>query len=705
MKADKTVILRTYLIYSLLVIVMTMILTKTVLIIHDGRENIFSSKSEKIEQRVASTLPRRGEILDTKASPLVTSVSYYDVYMDPTTVRKKIWDEEINGLCKGLAELFPEKTAKEYEQLLREARATNRRYVLIQKGVTNETRRKLRQLPIFKHGRFKGGIIDNKATIERKRPHDELFRRTLGYVKINENDTLRVGLEGAYDYYLAGQPGKILEQRISNAWKPTGTVIREAIEGYDLITTIDKDIQEVAHTELENQLKTKGGRYGCAIVMDVKTGFIKAMANLQKGNDGEYYESFNHAIATREVPGSTFKLASLMAALEDKKVSIYDTVNAVGRYEFFGKYLNDSKKYGYGKITLKEAFEVSSNIISKVIYEHYHKEPQRFIDRIHSFGLTEKLNVPIAGESTPNFSKPGSPEWWGGSLAWMSIGYEFQLTPLQMLSFYNAVANNGKYMQPQFVSEVRQGRKTVKTFEPVVMREKICSQPTLDLLKSCLEGVMINGTGKNLKSTFFTTAGKTGTAQIANHNLGYGKEGEKKHIASFVGYFPAEDPIYSCIVVIAAPTDDIYGASVSGTVFSAIANKVYATSLEYHKAINEKQEIASIPITHSGYRYDLNTVLNQFNIKRTFERQTDADAGEWVNTFAQEKAIHVKGQKIIPEKVPNVVGMGLKDALYLLEKAGLRVKTTGYGTVKKQSIPAGQEAIPGGRIELTLAQQ
>lgn len=702
MKVEKSVILRTYLIYSIVVILFAMVVVKTLLIINDGRENVFSSESDKIKQRIAYTSPRRGEILDANGAPLVTSVAFYDVYMDPTTVKEDIWNKDIHSLCQGLAKIFPEKTAKEYEVLLRDARAKGRRYVPIQKRVTNETRKKLRALPIFKLGRFKGGLIDNNATIIRKRPQDELFKRTLGYVKAREKDTIRLGLEGAYDQYLAGQPGQILQQLISNSWKSTGTVIRESVEGYDIVTSIDKDIQEVAHTELKNQLQTKGGRYGCAIVMDVKTGFIKAMVNLQKGEDDEYYESFNHAIATKEVPGSTFKLASLMALLEDKKANITDSLNAVGRYEFFNKYLNDSKKYGYGKITLKEAFEVSSNVISKVVFDSYRNEPQRFIDRIQGFGLTEKLGIPISGESTPAYSKPGDPEWWGGSLAWMSIGYEFQLTPLQMLSFYNAVANNGKYMKPQFVTQVKQGTKTIKTIEPVVLREKICSQNTIDILHSCLEGVMINGTGRYLKSTYFSTAGKTGTAQIANRNLGYGKEGEKKHIASFAGYFPADDPIYSCIVVIAAPTDDIYGASVSGTVFSAIANKVYATSLQYHKAINEKKKTASIPITHSGNRHDLNEVLNHFQIKRTFNRGSENANSEWVETNAQEKSIQYKGKKIIKGLVPNVVGMGLSDALFLLEKEGLRVTTKGYGTVATQSILPGHVAVPGGRIELTL---
>ena len=664
----------------------------------DGRENIFSSSSEKIEQREAKITPRRGEILDSKSTPLITSVAFYDVYMDPKTVKKDVWDENITGLAEGLAELIGEKTAREYEQYLRNARAEGRRYLLIQKKVTNETRRKLRELPIFNLGRFKGGLIDNQATIVRKRPHDELLRRTLGYYRVSEaNDTLAIGLEGAYNKYLQGEYGKIIEQRISNSWKPTGTVVREALDGADIITTIDKDIQEVAHNELENQLKIKGGRYGCAIVMEVKTGFVKAVANLQQGDDGEYYESYNHAIGTREVPGSTFKLASLMAALEDKKIDINDTVHAVGKYEFYDRSLTDSKKWGYGKVTIKEAFEVSSNVISKVIFNSYRDNPEAFISRLEQFGLTEKLGLDVAGERDPMMSRPGSPQWWGGSLAWMSIGYEVQLTPLQTLAFYNAVANDGKFMKPQFVSHIKQGNRVVETFEPIVMREQICSPSTLEIMQECLEGVMINGTGKNLKSTFFKTAGKTGTAQIANRNLGYGKEGEKKHIASFAGYFPADDPVYSCIVVIAAPTDDIYGATVSGTVFSAIANKVYATSLEYHKAVNEKQPLASIPSVMNGYRFDVNQVLNHFEIAKDFSGNQD-----WVVAKNQSNNVKISDATIKKNKIPNVQGMGLKDAIYLIERIGMYTHVKGNGKVVSQSIPAGTEVVPGGVVYLEL---
>lgn len=696
MTVPKAVILRVYLVYTIVLIVMILVIAKSFSIIMDGRETIFAT-SDKIQQRSALITPRRGEILDANLSPLVTSVAFYDVYIDPTTVKKEVWEKDISGLANGLAKLFGDRTAREYENYLREARASKRRYVLIKKGVTNEVRRELRKLPIFELGRFKGGIIDNKAIIERKRPHDELLKRTLGYVKVNETDTLYVGLEGAFNKYLAGQPGEVLEQRISNSWKPTGSLIREAIDGYDVITSIDKDIQEVAHSELQNQLQNKGGRYGCAVVMDVKTGFVKAIVNLARAENGNYYESFNHAIGTREVPGSTMKLASLMAALEDGKIQITDTVNAVGQYEFYDRKLHDSREWGYGKITIKEAFEVSSNVISKVIYNSYKNEPDKYLKRLESFGLTDRVGLEIKGESAPTYSKPGDSQWWGGSLAWLSIGYEFQLSPIQLLAFYNAVANDGKYMKPQFVTHIKQGSNIIETFEPQVLKEQICSQKTIDIMQECLEGVVQNGTGKNLQSTFFRTAGKTGTAQIANRNLGYGAKGEKKYIASFAGYFPADDPVYSCIVVIAAPTDDIYGASVSGTVFSAIANKVYATSLQYHKAINEKQTITTVPVSRSGNRYELNEVLNELKVKKELSGK-----GDWVETKKKERAVQIKGRTWEKGQVPNVIGMGLKDALYLLEENGLKVRIQGYGSVIRQSLIPGSPAVPGGVIEIEL---
>ncbi len=700
MKMPKAVIIRTYLLYFLVVITMLAIIGKTFAIVMDGRSGVFTSASEKLPQRFAKIKPRRGEILDANLNPLVTSVSFYDIYMDPVTVDKAIWDKGIGGLSEGLAEIFPTKSAREYEEYLRTARTQKNRYVLIHKKVTNEVRKKLRELPIFNEGRFKGGIIDNHSIIVRKRPHGELLRRTLGYVKYNPEtkDTLYVGIEGAYNSYLAGQEGIVVQQKIARSWKPTGMVVRNPTEGYDLVTSINEDIQEVAQTELRNQLEKKGGRYGCAIVMDVKTGFIKAMVNLQETNDGEYKEIYNNAIGTKEVLGSTMKLASLMACLEDDKIKLSDTVNAVGKYQFYDRTLTDSHPLGWGKISIKEAFEHSSNVISKVVYDAYKDDPKQYIKRLKQFGITDKTGIKIKGEATPIYSTPGSEQWWGGSLAWMGIGYEFQLTPLQMLTFYNAVANDGKYMKPQMVTQVIDNRKEViKKFKPVVLHEKIARQTTIDTMKDALKAVVLHGTGKHLKSAYFNIAGKTGTAQIANRNKGYGPRGEKKYIASFVGYFPADDPTYSCIVVVAAPTKDIYGASVSGTVFAAIANKVYASSYEYHKAVNESKPIISMPYAQNGSRYDLNTVLNYFRIKKQLNGDHD-----WVQTKVLDNGIAYHGYQLEDGMIPDVRGMGLIDAMFLLEKLGLTVHSIGYGKVVQQSIIPGTEAVNGGVIKLKL---
>lgn len=697
MKKTNPALLRVYLIYSLVVVAMIVVIVKSFMIVHDGREHVFKLSGSNLEQRPAMISPRRGEILDADMNPLVTSVSTYDIYIDPVTVKDELWNEEIGNLSVGLAGLFKDKTAREYEEYLRDARSKRNRYVLIRKRATHEERTKVRALPIFNQGRFKGGLIDNNITTVRKRPNDELLARTLGYVKVTDRDTIYLGVEGSYDKYLAGQEGIVLEQKIGNSWKRTGSVVREAVNGYDIVTSIDKDIQEVAHTELERQLKSKGGRYGTAVVMDVKTGFIKAIVNLEENGRGGYGESYNHAIGTREVPGSTLKLASLMAALEDEKIKLTDTVNAVGKYTFYNKSLNDATRYGYGKISVKEAFEVSSNVISKIIFDGYRNEPQKFLDRLEQFGLTEKTGINIQGEISPDYSQPGTSRWWGGSLAWMAIGYEFSLTPLELLAFYNAVANDGKYMQPQIISHVVDNGRVVEEFMPVVKRERICSQETIDLMKEALEGVVTQGTGRQLKSAYFDIAGKTGTAMIANNNEGYGPKGEHKYIASFVGYFPADDPIYSCIISIAAPTNDIYGSSVSGTVFAAIANKVYASSYKYHDAVNEKTQMASLPYVLNGSRYDINTVLNYFKIQKDLSGNND-----WIRTGVANGKVSYADLKIEKGKVPNVIGMGLTDAVYLLEKNGMVVHTSGYGKVVSQSLPSGKPSAAGELIELIL---
>lgn len=694
-KENKIISFRVHLIYVGFILIMLLALGKTAALQLEGRSEIFTTNDgvqEKMPTRTVKRESRRGEILDVNYNPMVTSVSFYDIHMDPTVVDQKIFDEGINELAQGLSEMYSIRSASEWERYIRSARAQKKRYLLIKRKATIEEKKQLATLPIFNKGRLKGGLIDSEETIVRKRPHGELLKRTIGYYRAPEKKKgeLRVGIEGAFNEYLAGEFGEEIEQKYGNGWKKTGQIIRESVEGANVITSIDLEIQEVAHTELERQLRNQDAKHGSVIVMDVKTGFVKAIASLTKATDGNYYESFNHAIGTKEVPGSTFKLASLMALLEDDKVKVSDKVNATGEYHFYNNVMKDHDG-GYGTITIKEAFEKSSNVFTKIVHNAYKGNQEAFVNRLKSFGLGDSLGLDIRGEVKPTLYHPKHPNWSGISLPWMAVGYEVQQTPMQTLAFYNAVANNGKFVKPQFVQEIRRGQEVIKKFEPIVLRNQICKKSTIQVLKSCLEGVMTNGTGRALKSSFFTIAGKTGTARILNADNSYGDKGSYKYQASFVGYFPADDPIYSCIVVISEPKSEIYGARVSGTVFAAIANKVYASRLKYHDAINEqKQRIAEAPISQNGNRSDLEKLFRSFKIKHSI-----MDDGEWLTTTKKEEKIELEQRLVSDGIVPNVIGMSAKDAVFLIQKTGMRVKIIGYGTVYQQSVLPGTSVSEG----------
>jgi cell division protein FtsI (penicillin-binding protein 3) len=699
MSNKKSITTRVHVVYFGFVILMVLGIYKTILIQQEGSASFFSATKDKIPTRSVKRFPRRGEILDRNYTPLQTSVSFFDIHMDPMVVKQETFDKEISNLCVGLHKIFPETSARDFENYIRNGRARKRRYLTIKRRATIEQRRLLKELPIFNLGQNKGGLIDNDETLQRKRPHGEMLKRTLGYCQnIGEDNELRVGIEGAYNELLAGEPGEEIEQKISSGWKKTGKMVKNPIEGADLVTTFDIDIQEVAHSELLRQLREQGAKSGCVIVMDVKTGFVRAVANLQKGTDGQYYELYNHAVGTKEVPGSTFKLASIMAALEDKKIRLSDKVNAKGEYEFYGKKFHDSNEWGYGEITIQRAFEVSSNVITQVIQRAYRNDPQVFVDRLKSFGLADPLGVDIKGEPIPTMYQPGHRNWSGLSLPSMAIGYEFQQTPLQTLAFYNAVANDGVLVRPQFIEEVRRNGQLVSRTKPVVLKKQICSMSTVRAMQNCLEGVVKYGTGKPLQSSLFDIAGKTGTARILNDQNQYGEEGFERYQASFVGYFPSKEPIYSCIVVISAPSKDIYGATVSGTVFSAIANKVYSNTLKYHKAINEqKRKDHSLPQAYNGNTNDLLNVLKYLNVPQRIESYSD-----WSAIAKNGNVLQLYPRKYGKEVVPNVVGMTARDAVYLIERLGMHVILRGYGKVVEQTIPAGKQAFPGGMIELKL---
>jgi cell division protein FtsI (penicillin-binding protein 3) len=700
-KDRKHLYYRAYLVYFGFVGIMILVLYSTLDLQFNGPGVAYATQKGELPTRVADRIPRMGQILDHNEVPLVTSITFYDIYMDPTVVEDEIFDAQISGLCEGLSRLYPEKSAYDYEAQIRKARANGVRYLLIRRKVTDAARKKLRELPIFELGQMKGGIIDNIEVIMRKKPFGNLLNRTLGYYKIqNAHDTLRVGIEGAYYDYLKGEEGKEIEQRISSGWKRTGKIIKDAVEGADVITTIDKEIQEVAHSELEKQMIYMDAEHGSVILMEVKTGYVRAIANLTKVSKGKYTESFNYAIGHLEVPGSTFKLASIMAGLEDERFKITDKVNATGRYTVGGDGMSDSNHgMGYGVITIQQAFEKSSNVILQLMNRSYRNDPEVFIERLKQFGLTEKLGIDLEGEPRPKVSQPGDANWSALSLPWTSVGYEVMQTPLQTLAFYNAVANNGQLVRPLFVEKIKRHGQVIKNFKPVVLNPEICSSHTLQILHKCLEGVMIRGTGKQLKSSLFSIAGKTGTA-VLRGNAGYRNNTEAKaYQASFVGYFPAKKPIYSCIVVIARPVVAYYGAAVSGTVFAEIANKIYASSLQYHRAVNDPRNpmATDVPQFKSGNSKDLTYLLKQLNVRYQLN-----SSSEWVQADTSDQHLQVQRKAILDKKVPNVSGMSAKDAVYLLESRGLIVRLVGRGQVYSQSIAPGQQLVQGQLIQIKL---
>lgn len=645
----------------------------------------------------------RGDILAWDGRLLASSVPFYSIYMDTksTGMSEEDWSEGISGLSSGLTWLLGERSSAGWRSELVNARKKGDRYFLITRKVDYETLKKLKELPIFREGQYKGGMV---AQAENRRilPNSELAARTIGYLNQGSEGT-EVGIEGAFDKELAGKNGLMVKQRLTGGdWIPVDNINSvESKDGNDVVTTLDIDLQDVATTALMNQLKKNNADHGCAVLMEVSTGDIKAIANLELGGDGDYHETYNYAIGESTEPGSTFKLASFMAALEEGVIDTGDVVDTGnGTVKFYNKIIRDTREEGYGKLTVKQVFEKSSNVgTSKLIYEHFKDNPKKFVNRLYAMKLNEKLNLQIKGEGEPVIRYPGDKLWSGLSLPMMSHGYEVQLTPLQILTFYNTVANDGRMMRPRFVSEIRRNGSVIRRFEPEVRINSIASRSTIRKAKKMLEGVVENGTATNLRDADYKIAGKTGTAQIAQEKYGYRSGSRISYQASFVGYYPAENPLYSCIVVINSPSNSVYyGNLVAGPVFKEISDKVYSTSFFRDYQSNDlKKTILAAPDAGNGYRKDINEVLRDMSIR--YKRTSDND---WVAT--RESGDTIKLVSVIPEPglVPDVRGMTLRDAMFLLENSGLRVKFSGKGRVRKQSPEHGARIYEGLVVSLDL---
>ena len=655
---------------------------------------------------------RRGTICSADGSPLAASIPHYSLRMDLTVPPlKNYFARDVDSLALMLSRFYRDKSAAAYKHALTEAYRKGDHYFLISSHkVDYDELRKIKTFPIFRYGQFKGGLI-TEQDYERIYPLGNLESRTLGKMKEGESEGLPAqvgafGLEESFEKDLKGEVGLAEKENVSG--RTMDVHLEEPTDGCDLITTLDVKLQDQVSYSLRRMLEKTRAKYGTAILMEVKTGDIKAISNYGRNSGGELIQGYqNYALGAAGCtdPGSTFKLASLMAAMEDDKIdtsTVVDTGNGVWVNKKWKVTDSDhEKKGGFGKITAKHVFEVSSNIgVAKLITQSYVGEEKDFFKRIHQFGLDVPIKVGISGEGVPYINHPGEKTWSGVSLTQVSYGYEMRLTPIQLLTFYNAVANDGCMMQPRLVKSVVENSNTRESYATRVLKRSICSNSTLRQAHAMLEGVIERGTGKGLQAVNYKIAGKTGTAQVANRNEGYSRNGRKVYQASFAGYFPADEPKYSCIVVINNPLGDYYGSSVAGPVFRQIADYVYAYELgkdqefEYHgKKVRE-----DYPGLAAGRKKDIAKVLKELDILNGF----NFFKTEWVEANREEDGVALTNRELKEGMIPNVKGMGVTDAIYLLEKSGLRVSLRGFGKVKSQSLRAGDPMRRGQNIVITL---
>jgi len=654
---------------------------------------------ESIGLKVMDIPATRGNIYAEDGSLLATSLPFYQVALDPYVSTDGLFKSQIDSLTYLLSSFYKDQSAAHYKAKIVRARSAGKRYLILNpKQIGYQEKKQMERWPIFREGQLKGGVIFKKVET-RFLPFSHLGYRTIGRVNADNRGT--VGLEYSFNKQLAGQNGKGLFQRMAGGgWKPVfdGTEVK-SIDGYDIRTTLNVDIQDIAETALHDALQKHQAEYGVAIVMEVATGEIKAISNLSRTESGDYYEKYNYAVGSQgsREPGSTFKLASMIALLEQTDVEPTDSVETgTGTMEFFDQVMRDHKPEGYGKITVQEVLEKSSNIgIAKLVTQHFGSRPEKFIAFIKEMGLAEPLGFQMVGEAAPYIKEPSDSTWSGVSLPWISHGYELKVTPLQTLALYNAVANNGKMLQPIIVKSVNKGEREIEAFEPKVINGKICSKKTLDQVKAMLEGVVLRGTAINVSNSKYPIAGKTGTAKtVVNGRY------TNKYYTSFAGYFPANEPKYSCIVVIDDPKGyQIYGSDVAAPVFKEIADRIYALELDLHP-IDPKAPLMTgvFPTIRAGYHDDLKYLCNQLGISN----HSKGDE-EWVRTKVVNESIFWEGNRITKLQVPDVRGMTLRDALFVLENLGLKVSTQGVGRVDEQSLNPGRQLIKGERIILTLS--
>ena len=709
--------------YFFVVLVMSVI---GVLIIAKGAIIMFAERqywqdvADRFVKENVTIKPNRGNILSADGKLMASSLPEYKIFMDFMTGerdekrRKKeqhrkdsVWNANLDSICIGLNQIFPEYSVATFKAHLKKGRKMkSRNYNILpsrSRRISYIQYKEAKRLPVFKMNKYKGGFHEQIFN-QRKKPFGSLAARTLGDLYADTAQGAKNGIELAFDTLLKGRNGITHRQKVMN--KYLNIVDLPPIDGCDIISTIDVDMQDICEKALVDKLKELDASVGVAVLMEVQTGEVKAIVNMTKAGDGNYYEMRNNAISDMLEPGSTFKTASIMVALEDGKITPdteVDTGNGV--MNMYGSKMKDHNWHrgGYGKINVTRILEVSSNVgVSYLIDKYYKDDPQKYVDGLKRMSIDQPLHLQIPGEGKPNIKGPKERYFAKTTLPWMSIGYETQLPPLNTLTFYNAIANNGVMVRPKFVKAAVKDGEVVKEYPTEIINPKICSDHTLTQIREILRKVVSEGLAKPAGSKQFSVSGKTGTAQISQGAAGY-KAGRTHYLVSFCGYFPSEAPKYSCIVAIQKSGLPASGGLMAGSIFSKIAERVYAKNLRFDlsNAIDSTTNV--IPPVKAGDLSEASYVLNSLNVPVQGDATAEQKSGSvWGHTQAAPSAVILQSQEMPTKTVPSVIGMGAKDAVYLLEKEGLKVRISGVGRVKRQSIAGGSRVVKGQTILLTM---
>ncbi len=669
--------------------------------------------------------PARGNILSADGQLMASSLPNYKVYIDflsgvdrladslcpngsvvkvysPEQLHKKdsMWTTPIDTICEGLAEICPEYTAEEYkEHLLKGLRERKRYWDLTPRTVLNYIQfNQLQKLPVFKSkSRYTSGMTVDPRN-NRKKPFGSLAKRTLGEM-FGAIDSAKSGLELAYDSYLRGEPGKQHNKRVLS--KYLSIVDKEPVDGYDLVSTIDVSMQDICESALREELYELDADMGVVVLMEVKTGDVKAIVNLMRYDDGNYYEARNFALAALMEPGSTFKTASIMVAMDDGYITPKTHVETgCGVYNMYGAYMKDHNwaRGGYGMLDVPHVLMVSSNIgVSRLIDDHYHNQPEKFVEGLRRVGIGTPLGIPFKGAADPIIRTPTKENWSKTALAWMSIGYETQIPPISTCAFYNAIANGGKMVRPRFAKGLSRHGEMVEEFPVEVIKPQICKRQTLENMQEILYRVVNDkgGLGKRAGNPYFHVSGKTGTAQVAGKGGYHG--GQREHLVSFCGYYPSEDPKYTCIVAIRHGYYVASGGSQAGVVFSKIAQRVYSKNVTTNLNLAKDSTAVFVPDVKAGDVLAARAVLDDLGL-----RYKGGQGYEWGKATDNGNELKFEPTDEGKYKVPDVMGMGARDAVYALTAKGMKVRIKGRGHVVSQSAKPGSQVVKGKTVMLEL---